>query len=138
MGCGSGAAGAVVPGRAAFRGAAGSGATRDRAVQGSRLVAAWKKPQAGTGRAGATRPIARRDSRGVTRKESVVLVAVAEILLGVVVVITARQVHVALFPWKSCPRCNSRKRNYSGNAHRDCARCGATGRVRRLGARKEE
>jgi hypothetical protein len=65
-------------------------------------------------------------------------VVVAEVLLAVVVVVTARQVHVALYPWRNCPRCSSRKRNYSGSAHRDCGRCGATGRVRRIGAGKAE
>lgn len=63
---------------------------------------------------------------------------VACILLAVVVAVTARQVHVALFPFRDCPRCSSRKRNYSGSAHRDCKRCGATGRVRRWGAGKVE
>lgn len=63
---------------------------------------------------------------------------VAEILLAVVIAATARQVHVALYPWKDCPRCSSRKRNYSGYAHRDCARCGATGRVRRWGAGRKD
>jgi len=63
-------------------------------------------------------------------------VVVAEILLAVVVAATARAVHVALFPWKKCPRC-SKGRQYSGSAHRDCARCGATGRVRRWGAGRQ-
>jgi hypothetical protein len=46
---------------------------------------------------------------------------------------------VRLFPWKTCPRCKgSRRIQGGGGIHRDCGRCGATGRVRRLGAPGEE
>lgn len=45
--------------------------------------------------------------------------------------------HVRLFPWRACPRCNGGKRISSGEAHRDCGRCGTAGRVRRFGAGKE-
>jgi len=67
----------------------------------------------------------------------VVVVTVAWVLLAVVLAVTARQAHVARYPWKPCPRC-SRGRQYSGDAHRDCPRCGATGRVRRWGAGRGE
>lgn len=60
-----------------------------------------------------------------------------ELLLGAVAVVGGWLVHVRLFPWRKCPRCGGRQRNYSAGAHRDCGRCGATGRVRRLGAPKE-
>lgn len=51
----------------------------------------------------------------------------------------AWRVSVTLFPWRTCPRCEGRKRiQGGGGVHRDCARCGASGRVRRTGARKEE
>ena len=45
--------------------------------------------------------------------------------------------HVRRYPWKDCPRCSGKKRNYSLRAHRDCRRCGSTGRVRRIGAGKD-
>lgn len=46
---------------------------------------------------------------------------------------------VRLFPWKDCPRCTGTRRIQGGGGiHRDCGRCGATGRVRRLGAPGEE
>lgn len=45
--------------------------------------------------------------------------------------------HVRAFPWRPCPRCRGRRRIASGQAHRDCGRCGTAGRVRRLGAGKE-
>jgi len=63
-------------------------------------------------------------------------VIVAEILLGVLLAAGARQVHVYYFPWRDCPACDGGRRIRSGNAHRDCKRCGATGRVRRWGAGK--
>ena len=45
--------------------------------------------------------------------------------------------HVRLFPWKTCPRCDGGRRiKGGGTVHRDCGRCGSTGRVRRLGAPK--
>lgn len=47
-------------------------------------------------------------------------------------------VHVRRYPWKDCPRCDGGKRNKSLRAHRDCGRCGATGRVRRIGAPRQE
>ena len=56
------------------------------------------------------------------------------ILLAAVVIVGGWQVHVRLFPWKDCPRCDGGKRIQSGSAHRDCGRCGSEGRVLRLGA----
>lgn len=51
-------------------------------------------------------------------------------------------VRVQFFPWRTCPRCRGAGlRTVQGPrrvAHADCKRCGATGRVRRWGARKEE
>jgi DnaJ-class molecular chaperone len=47
-------------------------------------------------------------------------------------------VYVRLYPWRDCPRCHGARRNRFGYAHRDCKRCGSTGRVRRLGAPGEE
>lgn len=45
---------------------------------------------------------------------------------------------VHMFPWRTCPRCHGERRIRDGAGHhRDCARCGASGRVRRIGARKE-
>ena len=55
-------------------------------------------------------------------------------LLAVVALGGGYYVHVRLYPYRDCPRCNGSRRNKSGRAHRDCGRCGSTGRVRRLGA----
>lgn len=60
------------------------------------------------------------------------------ILIVVVVLVGARQVHVYFFPWRDCPRCGGSKRNRSGNAFRRCGRCNSTGEVRRWGAPREE
>lgn len=57
-------------------------------------------------------------------------------LAAAAVAAAARYVRVRLYPWRTCPRCGGSKRNTSGGAHRDCGRHGATGRVRRFGARK--
>jgi hypothetical protein len=65
-------------------------------------------------------------------------VTVALIVLAAVVLGGGWYVHVRLFPWRNCPRCGGKRRNYSGYAHRDCGRCGSTGRVRRWGAPREE
>jgi hypothetical protein len=62
---------------------------------------------------------------------------VVEFLLGGVALVVAWQVRVRCFPWKDCPRCDGGKRIASGRVHRDCGRCGATGRVRRWGAGEE-
>lgn len=63
-------------------------------------------------------------------------------VIGLVVVVLLLiglwQLHVHFYPWKDCPRCSAKKRNYSLRAHRDCGRCGSTGRVRRIGAPREE
>jgi DnaJ-class molecular chaperone len=61
----------------------------------------------------------------------------AEILLGALVIVGAWYGHVRLYPWRTCPRCGGARRNKSGKAHRDCKRCGSTGRVRRFGAGEE-
>jgi hypothetical protein len=45
---------------------------------------------------------------------------------------------VRLFPWKTCPACNGDRRIYGAGGHKDCGRCGATGRVRRWGAPRED
>jgi DnaJ-class molecular chaperone len=58
----------------------------------------------------------------------------AAVLLIVAAIAGGYFIHVRVYPWKACPRCAGRRRNTSGIAHRDCGRCGATGRVRRLGA----
>jgi len=61
-----------------------------------------------------------------------------EIVLAALVIGGGWYVHVRLFPWRTCPRCGGSKRNRGGHGtHRDCGRCGATGRVRRIGARKD-
>jgi hypothetical protein len=60
------------------------------------------------------------------------------LLLAAVIFGLGYLVHVRLYPWRNCPRCSGRKRNYSISAHRDCRRYGATGRVRRWGAPSEE
>jgi hypothetical protein len=60
----------------------------------------------------------------------------AVLLLALLYLVTWR-VHVHFYPWKPCPRC-TRGRRYSGEAHADCSRCGATGRVRRFGAPRGE
>lgn len=60
-----------------------------------------------------------------------------EIVLAALVIVGGWYGHVRLFPWKTCPRCRGRGRIGSGGTHRDCGRCGTTGRVRRFGAGKE-
>jgi hypothetical protein len=54
------------------------------------------------------------------------------------VVGAAWYVRIRLYPWKDCPRCDGGRRIARGVVHRDCGRCGATGRVRRLGAPRED
>ena len=48
------------------------------------------------------------------------------------------RVSVALWPTRLCPSCKGRKTNAGSNRQRwgTCRRCGGTGHVRRLGARK--
>lgn len=60
----------------------------------------------------------------------------AEALLIAAVIVVLWRVAVRLYPWKDCPSCTRHSgRVQSGKGtHRDCARCGATGRVRRWGA----
>lgn len=55
------------------------------------------------------------------------------LLLVAAALVVVKYAHVQFFPWKDCPWC-TKGRQYSWGAHRDCARCGATGRVRRWGA----
>ena len=57
-------------------------------------------------------------------------------LLIAAAVTVLKYVHAQFYPWKDCPRC-TKGRQYSAGAHRDCNRCGAKGRVRRVGAGKE-
>ena len=49
------------------------------------------------------------------------------------------RVSLLLYPWKDCPACGGARRigDGAGN-HRDCGKCGTTGRVRRFGAPREE
>ena len=55
------------------------------------------------------------------------------------VVIGGWYAHVRLYPWKTCPRCDGGQRIKGGaRVHRDCGRCGSTGRVRRFGAPKAD
>ncbi len=61
---------------------------------------------------------------------------VVELLLGAAALAGARQLHVWIFPWRTCPRCHGSSRLKSGSTHRDCGRCRSTGRVRSLGAPK--
>jgi ribosomal protein S27AE len=58
-------------------------------------------------------------------------------LLILALIAAGSYIHILLYPWKECPRCDGGRRISSLAAHRDCGRCGATGRVRRWGARKE-
>lgn len=47
-------------------------------------------------------------------------------------------IQLRLFPWRTCPRCKGSRRIQGGRGtHRDCSRCGASGRIRRTGARKD-
>ena len=62
--------------------------------------------------------------------------AAGAVALIALVLAGACLVHVRLYPWKDCPACDGGRRIKSGIAHRDCGRCGATGRVRRWGAGK--
>lgn len=63
---------------------------------------------------------------------------VAWAVVIVFVVVGGWYLRVLLFPWKDCPRCDGGRRIISGAVHRDCGRCGAEGRVRRLGAPRGE
>lgn len=63
--------------------------------------------------------------------------AVVDLLLAALAAAGAWLVSLRLFPWKDCPRCKGARRIASGSVHRDCGRCGATGRVRRIGAGRE-
>ncbi len=58
-------------------------------------------------------------------------------LLAAAVFLGGRYALVRLYPWKACPRCKG-GRVYGGGGHRDCKRCGKTGRVRRWGAPRQE
>lgn len=62
----------------------------------------------------------------------------AELLVIVAVLAVLTWASVRLFPWRACPSC-TKGRVYDGAGHhRDCSRCGSTGRVRRWGAGKEK
>lgn len=56
------------------------------------------------------------------------------VLLAVGVFLGGRYAFVRAFPWKTCRWCGGRGRIYGPGGHRDCKRCGTTGRVRRWGA----
>lgn len=68
------------------------------------------------------------------------MTAAALLALAVIVAAGAWYIGVRLFPWRTCPRCAGRGRigGVTRGTHRDCGRCGASGRVRRIGARPRE
>jgi hypothetical protein len=59
-------------------------------------------------------------------------------LLILALVFAAWLACVRFFPLKTCPRCGGGRRIPGGGGHRDCGRCGSTGRVRRFGAGREK
>lgn len=71
------------------------------------------------------------------RRRGRLAVTYVYLVLGAAGLAGFKLVHAHYWPWKNCPRCGGKKRNYSLSAHRDCARCNATGRVRRWGAPEE-
>jgi hypothetical protein len=62
------------------------------------------------------------------------------VVLAVLVIGGGWYVHVQRKPWKTCRACDGNKRikGVIPRTHADCKRCGATGRVRRVGARGEK
>jgi hypothetical protein len=60
----------------------------------------------------------------------------ALVILGVVWVIFYL-IACAIWPWRSCPRCEGgKRRSPTRRAFRDCRRCGGRGRRLRLGGRR--
>lgn len=61
------------------------------------------------------------------------------LILIAVAIVAFWQVDVLMHPIRKCPRCRGSKTNLWSNRERWglCRRCGGSGEVRRLGARKE-